>query len=119
MKDPINLKIESNRVSFVGYFEALETSLGPVQVPIEKYAKSPKTIVKSEGLFGPLTQQIAVDIFKNNKCRGMRSPIYLFPTLDALGTLHWDLEDTKTTDKATLDFLESIGEATILILEYN
>ena len=119
MKDPINLKTKNSGVCFVEYFEALETNLGLLHIPIDKYAKSPKTIVKSEGLFGPITQQIAIDKFKNNKCRSMRSPIYLFPTLDVLGALHWKLEDNKSTDKATLDFLESIGEATISILDCN
>lgn len=119
MKDPLNLKFESYRITFVGYFKALETSLGLIQIPLDKFAKSPKTIVKNDGLFGSLPQQVAVDIFKNNRCRTMRSPIYLFPTLDALGALHWDLEDKKNADKATLDFLESIGEATISILEAN
>ena len=119
MKDPLNLKTKNSGVCFVEYFEALETNLGLLHIPIDKYAKSPKTIVKNDGLFGPLPQQVAVDIFKNNRCRTMRSPIYLFPTLDALGALHWDLEDKKNADKAALDFLESIGEATISILEAN
>ena len=119
MKDPLNLNFESYRITFVSYFEALETSLGLIQIPLDKFAKSPKTIVKSEGLFGPFTQKIAIDIFKNNKCKSMRSLIFLFPTLDVLGMLHWKLEGNKNTDKATLDFLESIGEATISILDCN
>ena len=119
MKDPINLKTANSGLCFVDYFGALETNLGLLYMPIDKYAKSPKTIVKSEGLFGPFTQKIAIDIFKNNKCKSMRSLIFLFPTLDVLGMLHWKLEGNKNTDKATLDFLESIGEATISILDCN
>ena len=46
----------------------------------------------------------------------MESPVRLFPTLDALGRLRCKIDDSDTTDRASVEFLESLGEATLSIL---
>ena len=103
-------------VGFRNYFEQLETHLGAVLVPILPRATGPRQIVTSEALHADLARKAAIEIYRENQCRGMESPVRLFPTLDALGRLRFKAEDSNTTDQASVEFLESLGEATLLIL---
>jgi hypothetical protein len=103
-------------VGFRNYFEQLEAHLGAVLVPIQPRATGPRQIVTSEALHADLARKAAVEVYRENHCRGMESPVRLFPTLDALGRLRFKAEESNTTDQASIEFLESLGEATLLIL---
>ena len=103
-------------VGFRNYFEQLEAHLGSALVPIHTRATGPRQIITSEALHADLARKAAVEIYRENKCRGMESPVRLFPTLDALGRLRFKAEDSNTTDQASVEFLESLGEATLSIL---
>ena len=103
-------------VGFRNYFERLETHLGALLVPIQQRATGPRQIVTTEALHADLARKTAVEIYRENQCRGMESPVRLFPTLDALGRLRFKSEDSNTTDQASVEFLESVGEATLSIL---
>ena len=103
-------------VGFRNYFEQLEKHLGALLVPIQPRATGPRHIVTSEALHADLARRAAVEVYRENQCRGMQSPVRLFPTLDALGRLRFEVEDSNTTDQPSVEFLESLGEATLLIL---
>ena len=103
-------------VGFRNYFEQLEEHLGALLVPIQPRATGPRQIVTAEALHPDLARRAAVEVYRENQCRGMESPVRLFPTLDALGRLRFKAEDSKTTDQASVEFLESLGEATLSIL---
>ena len=103
-------------VGFRNYFEQLEEHLGALLVPIQPRATGPRQIVTAEALHADLARRAAVEVYRENQCRGMESPVLLFPTLDALGRLHFKAENSKTTDLASVGFLESLGEATLSIL---
>ena len=103
-------------VGFRNYFEQLEAHLGTLLVPIQHAATGPRQIVTAEALHTDLARKVAVEIYRENQCRGMESPVRLFPTLDALGRLRFKTEDSNTTDRASVEFLESLGEATLSIL---
>ena len=104
-------------VGFRNYFEQLEEHLGALLVPIQPRATGPRQIVTAEALHADLTRRAAVEIYRENQCRGMESPVRLFPTLDALGRLRFKAEGSNTTDRASVEFLESLGEATLSILD--
>ena len=104
-------------VGFRNYFEQLEEYLGALLVPIEPKATGPRQIVTSEALHADLARRAAVGVYRENQCRGMQSPVRLFPTLDALGRLRFNAEDSNTTDQPSVEFLESLGEATLSILD--
>ena len=103
-------------VGFRNYFEQLEEYLGALLVPIQPRATGPRQIVTAEALHADLTRRAAVEVYRENQCRGMESPVRLFPTLDALGRLRFKAEDSNTADQASVEFLESLGEATLSIL---
>ena len=103
-------------VGFRNYFEQLEEHLGALLVPIQPRATGPRQIVTAEALHADLPRRAAVEIYRENQCRGMESPVRLFPTLDALGRLRFKAEDSNTTDQASVEFLELLGEATLSIL---
>ena len=103
-------------VGFRNYFEQLEEHLGALLVPIQPRATGPRQIVTAEALHADLARRAAVEVYRENQCRGMESPVRLFPTLDALGRLRFKAEDSNTTDQASVEFLESLGEATLSIL---
>ena len=107
---------EPTFVSFRNYFEQLETHLGALLVPTQPGATGPRQIVTAEALHADLARRAAVEVYRENQCRGMESPVHLFPTLDALGGLRFKTEDSHTTDQASVEFLESLGEATLSIL---
>ena len=86
-------------------------------VPIKRHATSPRTIVTSEALYHNLAREAALGVYRTNNCRTMNSPVRLFPTLDALGILRCQVEVNEREDKPAIDFLEMIGEATLLILK--
>ena len=110
-------KEQQTLISFRRYFELLEKNLGMLLVPIKKYATSPRTIVTSEALYHNLAREAALGIYRTNHCRTMNFPVRLFPTLDALGALRCQVEVSDTEDKPAIDFLEMMGEATLLILK--
>ena len=93
-------------VGFRNYFEQLEAHLGTLLVPIQHAATGPKQIVTTEALHADLARQAAVEIYRENRCRGMNSPVHLFRTLDALGRLRFRVEEANTTDHASVEFLE-------------
>ena len=103
-------------VGFRNYFEQLEAHLGALLVPIQHGATGPRQIVTAEALHADLARKAAVDIYRENQCRGMESPVRLFPTMDALGRLRFKAEESNTTDQASVEFLESVGETTLSIL---
>ena len=103
-------------VGFRNYFEQLEEHLGALLVPIQPRATGPRQIVTAEALHADLARRAAVEVYRENQCRGMESPVCLFPTLDALERLRFKAEDSNTTDQASVEFLESLGEATLSIL---
>ena len=103
-------------VGFRNYFEQLEEHLGALLVPIQPRATGPRQIVTAEALHADLARRAAIEVYRENKCLGMESPVLLFPTLDALGRLRFKAEDSNTTDQASVEFLESLGEATLSIL---
>ena len=103
-------------VGFRNYFEQLEEHLGVLHVPIQPRATGPRQIVTAEALHADLARRAAIEVYRENKCLGMESPVRLFPTLDALGRLRFKAEDSNTTDQASVEFLESLGEATLSIL---
>ena len=103
-------------VGFRNYFEQLEEHLGVLLVPIQPRATGPRQIVTAEALHADLARRAAVEVYRENQCRGMESPVRLFPTLDALGLLRFKTENSNTTDQASVEFLESLGEATLSIL---
>ena len=107
---------EPSLVGFRSYFERLEVLLGALLVPLQRGATGPRQIVTSEALHAALAREAAVEVYRENHCRGMESPVRLFPTLDALGHLRCKIEDSDTTDRASVEFLESLGEATLSIL---
>ena len=103
-------------VGFRNYFEQLEEHLGGLLVPIEPRATGPRQIVTAEALYTDLARRAALEVYRENQCRGMESPVRLFPTLDALGRLRLKAEDSNTADQASVEFLESLGKATLSIL---
>ena len=103
-------------VGFRNYFEQLEAHLGALLVPIQDGATGPRQIVTTEALHTDLARKAAVEIYRENQCRGMESTVRLFPTLDALGRLRFKAENSNTTDRASIEFLESLGKATLSIL---
>ena len=103
-------------VGFRNYFEQLEEYLGALLVPIQPRATGPRQIVTAEALHADLARRAAVEGYRENQCRGMESPVRLFPTLDVLGRLRFKAENSKTTDQASVEFLESLGKATLSIL---
>ena len=103
-------------VGFRNYFEQLEEHLGALLVPIQPRATGPRQIVTAEALHADLARRAAVEVYRENQCRGMASPVRLFPTLDALGRLRFKVANSNTTDQASVEFLESLGEATLSIL---
>ena len=103
-------------VCFRNYFEQLEEHLGVLLVPIQPGATGPRQIVTAEALHADLARRAAVEIYRENQCRGMESAVRLFPTLDALGRLRAKAEDSNATDQASVEFLELLGEATLSIL---
>ena len=103
-------------VGFRNYFEQLEAHLGSLLIPIQPRATGPRQIVTAEALHPDLARKAAVEIYRENQCRGMASPVHLFPTLDALGRLRLKAEDSITTDQASVEFLESVGKVTLSIL---
>ena len=103
-------------VGFRNYFEQLEECLGALLVPIQHGATGPRQIVAPEALHTDLAREAAVQIYSGSQCRGMNSPVHLLPTLDALGRLRFKAEEANTTDRPSVDFLESLGEATLSIL---
>ena len=103
-------------VRYRNYFERLEAHLGVLLIPIQHNATGPRQIVTTEALHADVIRKAAVDIYRKNQCRGMESPIQLFPTLDALGNLRFRAEQSDTTDQTTIDFLELLGQATLSIL---
>ena len=107
---------EPSLVGFRNYFERLEALLGTLLVPLQPGATGPRHIVTSEALHAALAREAAVKVYRENHCRGMESPVRLFPTLDALGRLRCKIDDSDTTDRASVEFLESLGEATLSIL---
>ena len=107
---------EPSLVGFRNYFERLEALLGTLLVPLQHGATGPRHIVTSEALHAALAREAAVKVYRENHCRGMESPVRLFPTLDALGRLRCKIDDSDTTDRASVEFLESLGEATLSIL---
>ena len=112
----VNQQQTPTLVGFRNYFEQLEAHLGALLVPIQHGATGPRQIVTTEALHADLARKAAVEIYGENHCRGMESPVRLFPTLDALGRLRFKTEDSNTTDQASVEFLESLGEATLSIL---
>ena len=46
----------------------------------------------------------------------MASPLDLFPTLDALGALRYEVERRSIEVGGGLEFLETVGQATLSIL---
>ena len=103
-------------VGFRNYFDQLEEHLGVLHVPIPPRATGPRQIVTAEALYEGLARKAAVQIYRENQCRGMASPVRLLPTLDALGRLRFKAENSNTTDQASVEFLELLGEATLSIL---
>jgi hypothetical protein len=103
-------------IGFRIYFERLEASLGALLVPIHHGATGPRQIVTVEALYPNLAREAAVGIYRANQCRGMNSPVHLYPTLDALGRLRFAAVEANTTDWASVEFLEQLGEATLSIL---
>ena len=103
-------------VGFRNYFEQLEAHLGALLVPIQPRATGPRQIVTAEALHADLARKAAVDIYRENQCRGMESPVRLFPTLSALGSLRFKAENSNIADRASVEFLESLGEVTLSIL---
>ena len=103
-------------VGFRNYFEQLEEHLGALLVPIQPRATGPRQIVTAEALHADLARRAAVEVYRENQCRGMESPVRLFPTLDVLGRLRFKAENSNTTDQTSVEFLESLGEATLSIL---
>ena len=103
-------------VGFRNYFEQLAERLGALLVTIQPRATGPRQIVTAEALHADLARRAAVEVYRENQCRGMESPVRLFPTLDALGHLRFNAEDSNTTDQASVEFLESLGQATLSIL---
>jgi len=112
----VKLQQTPTSVGFRNYFEQLEAHLGALLVPIQPRAPGPRQIVTAEALYADLARGAAVEIYRENQCRGMASPVRLFPTLDALGRLRFKTENSNTTDQASVEFLESLGEATLSIL---
>ena len=106
----------STLVGFRDYFEQLEVHLGALLVPIQPRATGSRQIVTAEALHVDLARRAAVEIYRENQCRGMESPVRLFPTLDALGRLRFKAENSNTTDQASVEFLELVGEVTLSIL---
>ena len=106
----------STSVGFRNYFEQLEEHLGALLVPIQPRATGPRQIVTAEALHADLARRAAVEVYRENQCRGMESPVRLFPTLDALGRLRFKAEDSNTADQASVEFLDSLGKATLSIL---
>ena len=86
---------EPSLVGFRNYFERLEALLGTLLVPLQPGATGPRHIVTSEALHAALAREAAVEVYRENQCRGMESPVRLFPTLDALGRLRFKAEDSK------------------------
>ena len=82
-------------VGFRNYFEQLEAHLGALLVPIQPRATGPRQIVTAEALHADLARRAAIEVYRENKCLGMESPVRLFPTLDALGRLRFKAEDSK------------------------
>ena len=103
-------------VGFRNYFEQLAEHLGALLVPIQPRATGPRQIVTAEALHADLARRAAVEVYKENQCRGMESPVRLFPTMDALGRLRFKAGNSNTTDQASVEFLELLGEATLSIL---
>ena len=104
-------------VSFMRYFEILEEHVGILLVPVNKHSASPRRIVSSEALYPALAQQTALSVYRENRCRSMASPLDLFPTLDALGALRYEVERQSIEVRGGLEFLETVGQATLSILE--
>ena len=103
-------------VSFRRYFEILEEHVGILLVPVNKHATSPRRIVTSEALYAALAQRAALSIYRGNQCRSMSSPLYLLPTLDALGILRYEVESGCIEVTGGIEFLETVGQATLSIL---
>ena len=97
------------------YFRELAQYLGDLLLPLAHQATSPKTIVSSEALHSEIVKRMAIKIYRSNNCLGMKSPVSLFSTLDALGQLRYEITIKETTDTQSIDFLESVGRATIEI----
>ena len=100
---------------FRNYFEQLEEHLGALLVPIQPRATGPRQIVTAEALHADLARRAAIEVYRENQCRGMESPVRLFPTLDALGRLRFKAGNSNTADQASVEFLELLGETTLSI----
>ena len=112
----LNQRHKHQAVGYRNYFIDLETRLGMLLLPIQRDATGPRHIVTSDALHVDLARQAAIAIYRENRCLGMESQIRLFPTLDALGRLRSDIEESNLTDTASIEFLELLGKATLAIL---
>ena len=111
-----NPSSNTSSTTFRDYFDRLEELLGMALIPINSEAAGPKQIILSEALHADLAKEAAITIYRENHCRSMGSPIYLMPTLDALGCLRYKAEYSMCVDKDAIEFIESLGEATLSIL---
>ncbi len=102
-------------IGFRRYFEILEHEVGILLMSINKNANGPRTIISSEVLYADLARQAAISIYRENRCRSMNSPVYLFPTMDVLGALRFQTESDSIKTGAEVEFLELLGQTTLSI----
>jgi len=103
-------------LSYRSLFIELERVLGKVLLPIDRDATDPMRLVSSNAAFVELTRSVAVNIYRQNRCRSIHDAVDLFPTLDALGQIKRERKSSDTLDIIAADFLEHIGASVIRLM---
>ena len=103
------------------FFNELEVRLGRVMLPVEPDAPSPERLISSHAAYLDLARSAAVAIYNENNCRSLEDSVYHYPTLDALGRLKQQRQESGELDVTAADLLESLGHAanTLLIKQHD
>ena len=95
--------------SFVKLFQRLQSELGEAALPLNPEAQLPQGLILSQALHPELSKDVAMLIFKYNRCGNLLDPISLYPTLDALGSLKAQISQSSRTDIDAIRFIEDMG----------
>ncbi|MGE4635925.1 MAG: hypothetical protein AAEI92_11265 [Arenicellales bacterium] len=90
-------------------------------LPVEPDAPTPERLISSHAAYLDLTRSAAVAIYNENNCRSLEDSVYHYPTLDALGRLKQQRQESGELDVTAADLLESLGHAanTLLIKQHD
>ena len=85
-------------------------------LPVEPDAPTPERLISSHAAYLDLARSAAVAIYTENNCRSLEDSVHHYPTLDALGRLKQQRQESGELDVTAADLLESLGQAANTLL---